>query len=48
MKYQSHKNWDDFELITNNFWVEFQQEIFLLVSQNLLAQKEQLSQQGES
>ena len=32
-----------FELITNNFWVEFQQEIFLLVSQNLLAQKEQLS-----
>ena len=32
-----------FDLITNNFWVEFQQEIFLLVSQNLLAQKEQLS-----
>ena len=28
-----------FEMITNNFWVEFQQEIFLLVSQNLIAQK---------
>jgi hemerythrin-like domain-containing protein len=33
-----------FELVTNNFWVEFQQEIFLLVSQNLLAQKERLAQ----
>ena len=32
-----------FELITNNFWVEFQQELFLLVSQNLLAQKVKLT-----
>ena len=28
-----------FELITSDFWVEFMQEIFLLVTQNLLAQK---------
>ena len=33
-----------FELVTNNFWVEFQQEIFLLISQNLLAQKGRLAQ----
>jgi hypothetical protein len=33
-----------FELITDNFWVEFQQEVFLLVSLNLLAEKEKLSQ----
>ena len=33
-----------FELITNNFWVEFQQELFLIVSLNLLAQKERLIQ----
>ena len=31
-----------FEVITNDFWVEFMQELFLLVSENLLAQKEYL------
>ena len=31
-----------FEVITSDFWVEFMQEIFLLVSENLLAQKEYL------
>ena len=31
-----------FEVITNDFWIEFMQEIFLLVSENLLAQKEYL------
>ena len=33
-----------FELITENFWVEFQQEIFLIVSQNLLAEKIKLEE----
>ena len=33
-----------FELITENFWVEFQQEIFLIVSQNLLAEKVKLEE----
>jgi hypothetical protein len=33
-----------FEVITNDFWVEFMQEIFLLVSLNLLAQKIYLTQ----
>ena len=33
-----------FEIITNDFWVEFMQEIFLLITQNLLAQKNYLSQ----
>ena len=33
-----------FEMITSEFWVEFMQEIFLLVSQNLLAQKIYLNQ----
>jgi hypothetical protein len=33
-----------FEVITSDFWVEFMQEIFLLVSQNLLAQKTYLTQ----
>ena len=28
-----------FELITNDFWVEFMQEIFIIVTQNLIAQK---------
>ena len=32
-----------FDMITENFWLEFQQEIFLLITQNLLAQKEKLS-----
>lgn len=31
-------------MITSEFWVEFMQEIFLLVSQNLLAQKIYLNQ----
>ena len=33
-----------FEIITNDFWVEFMQEIFILITQNLLAQKNYLSQ----
>ena len=33
-----------FEMITNDFWIEFMQEIFLLITQNLLAQKNYLSQ----
>ena len=33
-----------FELITENFWVEFMQEVFLIVSQNLLAEKVKLSE----
>ena len=33
-----------FEVITSDFWVEFMQEIFLLVSLNLLAQKIYLTQ----
>ena len=32
-----------FEMITKEFWVEFMQEIFLLVTQNLIAQKEYLT-----
>ena len=32
-----------FEMITREFWVEFMQEIFLLVTQNLIAQKEYLT-----
>ena len=33
-----------FEVITKDFWVEFMQEIFLLVTQNLIAQKIYLTQ----
>ena len=33
-----------FEMITNEFWIEFMQEIFLLITQNLLAQKNYLTQ----
>ena len=33
-----------FEMITNDFWIEFMQEIFLLITQNLLAQKIYLTQ----
>ena len=33
-----------FEVMTNDFWIEFMQEIFLLVTQNLLAQKIYLTQ----
>jgi hypothetical protein len=33
-----------FEIINNDFWVEFMQEIFILITQNLLAQKNYLSQ----
>jgi len=33
-----------FEMITNDFWIEFMQEIFLLITQNLLAQKNYLAQ----
>ena len=32
------------EMITSEFWVEFMQEIFLIVSQNILAQREYLTQ----
>lgn len=35
---------NNFEMITSNFWVDFQQSIFELVSQNLLLQKEYLSE----
>ena len=33
-----------FEMITPDFWVEFMQEIFLLVTQNLIIQKDYLTQ----
>ena len=32
------------ELMTDNFWVEFQQDLFLLITSNLIAQKAKLSQ----